>query len=360
MRSPTPLWLCASLVGCGSSSPSGFVPSDAGTTAADGEAALVPTGDGGTLFGDALPPGAACSSDLQSVVNSAGTVVETCPSAQGCAGGICIPACNAAALSHGNVACDFIVATPDFYADDLPPCFAVFVANNWPHNVKITLSRAGTTYDASQFGRLPDGTPSAKNWPAVPATGLPTGKVAVLFLSQDPMSRNIAPLTCPVTPAVSQTGGTAATVLATSASAARGQAWHIATDSPVSAYDMLPYGGASSYLPSAELILPTTAWGTNYVAVLPKPTEGPPWGQIVAKADNTTVTILPTVDLPAGVTVTAAPQNMPSTFTLNAGEFIRMAMGFRSHCRHEWIHIVQLRARRVHGRNWIPISQRRG
>src|SRR5262249_1375410 len=39
----------------------------------------------------------------------------------------------------------------------------------------------------------------------------------------------------------------------------------------VSAYDILPYGGALSYLPSAELLLPTTAWGTNYVAAGPQP-----------------------------------------------------------------------------------------
>src|SRR5262245_15332640 len=41
-----------------------------------------------------------CSADLHSVVDANGTVVETCPPDQGCAGGQCIDACSAAASSH--------------------------------------------------------------------------------------------------------------------------------------------------------------------------------------------------------------------------------------------------------------------
>jgi hypothetical protein len=267
------------------------------------------------------PLGNSCSSDLHDVLDDQGNVVATCPDDQGCAAGACVPACDAAAASQGSVGCDFVVATPSFYAGIAPPCFAVFLANNWPKDAAVTISYGGTQYDATMFGRVPDGTPSAATWPAVPATGIPSSNVGVLFLSHDPSSVNGTPLACPITPAISQTNGTA--VYAGQTSTGVGTAWHITTSYPVSAYDILPYGGASSYLPSAELVLPTTAWGTNYVTAGPTPTSGPGWGQVVASQDNTTVMVTPSVSLPGGTGVAAAAANATTTYTLNAGQYIQ-------------------------------------
>src|SRR4051812_37870204 len=75
--------------------------------------------------------GTSCSSDLHDVLDANGNVVATCPPEQGCAEGGCVDACAAAAASQGSVGCDFTVATPSFYATIAPPCFAVFLANNW-------------------------------------------------------------------------------------------------------------------------------------------------------------------------------------------------------------------------------------
>jgi hypothetical protein len=317
--------------GCGGGTTSGFGNNgnpDASTDASGGDDTS--NGDDQSLgddvgsFGDTggmLSYG--CSPDLQNVVDGNGTVVQKCASDQGCAGGKCIAACDAAAQSKGNVACDFVVPTPSFYVDIAPPCWAVFLANNWPHDAKITVQWNGKNYDVTQFGRIPDGTPNAASWQPVPATGLPSNKVAVLFIEQDPSSVNATPLTCPVTPAVSQADGTAVYYGMSANDTGIGHAWHISTDIPVSAYDILPYGGASSYLPSAELVIPTTAWGTNYIAVLPRPTSGPPWGQIVAAQDGTTVKIVPTAALPAGMGVTGGAQNVVTSLTLNAGEFVQ-------------------------------------
>jgi hypothetical protein len=270
--------------------------------------------------------GTSCSSDLHDVLDDQGNVVATCPDDQGCAAGACVPACDAAAASQGSVGCDFVVSTPSFLTNDVfnlqPPCFAVFLANNWPKDAAVTISRGGQTYDATTFGRVPDGTPNAATWPAVPATGIPSSNVGVLFLSHDPSSQNGTPLTCPVAPAISQAGGTAVYTGVKQATGV-GTAWHITTTYPVSAYDILPYGGAPSYLPSAELLLPTTAWGTNYVTASPTPTEGPGWGQVVASTDNTQITLTPTVSLPGGTGVAAAPANTTTTYTLNAGQYIQ-------------------------------------
>jgi hypothetical protein len=161
---------------------------------------------------------------------------------------------------------------------------------------------------------------------------VPVGEVAVLFLSHDPTSMlppqalacpagspGVA-LACPVPPA----SGTS-TYLAGSGKA---DAFHIASDTPISAYDIMPYGGARSFFPSAQLLFPTSAWGTNYVVIAtPKGTfasPGPLWGQVLASADGTTVQLLPSVDLPASPGVfPASPAGAQASFTLNAGQYLQ-------------------------------------
>ena len=86
--------------------------------------------DGGSGSGHGSGAGTSCSSDLHDVLDDSGNVVGTCPNDQGCAAGVCVAACDAAAASQGSVGCDFTVATPSFYAPIAPPCFAVFLANN--------------------------------------------------------------------------------------------------------------------------------------------------------------------------------------------------------------------------------------
>ncbi len=314
------------MVACGGSTPSGFNLNDGGPNPTDGGG---PTDDANPFdFDSATVDGGGkkfgCSGDLRNVIDENGNVVSTCPPDQGCAAGICVPACQAAAASKGSIGCDYVVPTPSFYAFIKPPCFAVFIANNWPSDVKLTVSRDGTTYNVTQFGRIA-GPGAATTWAAVPSTGVPPGKVAVLFMSHDPASVNGGPLTCPITPAIAVSGGSALPGSGSSASVTgRGKAWHIVADAPITAYDILPYGGAKSYLPSAELLFPTTAWGTNYFGIVPlRGTQNPQWGQVVASEDGTQVKVLPSVNLPAGTNVAAAPQNVQATYTLNAGEYIQ-------------------------------------
>src|SRR5262249_54518656 len=143
--------------------------------ASDGPA----TPDASPIGGDATQ----CSSDLREVLDGNGDVIGTCPIDEGCAAGKCIPACDAAGASPGSLGCDFVVAPPSFLPADGSPCFAVFVANNWPADAAITVTRAGTAYDPVAIGRVPDGTPNAGNWPALPSTGVASSSVGVLFLS---------------------------------------------------------------------------------------------------------------------------------------------------------------------------------
>lgn len=279
-------------------------------------------GDGGFFVGDVTLPTekrTGCSGDLRSIIDEAGVVLSTCGDSEGCAAGGCVPACEAAAASRGSIGCDYTIATPAFHHDILPPCFSVFIANNWPAAVNVEVSYEGQSYDVTKFGRIPSAGSPPTSWPAVSAQGILPGEVAVLFLSDDPASMNGSALTCPIAPAIRRNKGTAAV------GTARGTAWKIKSSLPVTAYDIIPFGGAPSFLPSATLILPTSSWGKNYLGIVPpKGTNSlPQWAQVVALEDGTTVDVLPSVNLPAGPGVPAATKGAKASYSLKAGEFVQ-------------------------------------
>ena len=283
---------------------------------ADADAANPPNQDAGSN----VPATIGCSNDLRSVVNENGAPIVACGDKEGCAGGLCVPACDAAAVSRGSLGCDYLVATPTFSVASAPPCFAVFVANAWPKPVNLSVQRGSMSYNLATFARVVVAGKSAAEWPPISVGGLAPGTVAALFLSHDPAAKNGQSLTCPVGPALSTTGGTAVD------GTGRGQAWHITSDLPVTAYDILPYGGARTFLPSAELVFPTTSWGDNFLAVVPMRGDNwapGQWAQIVAASDNTTVTVLPSVPLPSSSEVSPAAAHIATKYLLHAGEYIQ-------------------------------------
>lgn len=289
--------------------------------AGDGGSAFA---EGGSGFGDGSVPGSGrlCDAATRNVIDDHGNVVQACGATEACSNGNCVDACQAASDAKGSLGCSFLFSTPVFPPSFTQPCFAAFIANSGASDAKVTVKRAGTTFDVTTFGRIPDGTATVANWKPVPATGLPPSQVAVLFLSADPTSNhpNGGSLACPITPAVNSATATNGTGL--------GSAFEITTNVPVTAYDIHPFGGARSYLPSAELVLPTTSWGTNFVAVGPLASDPETYfGQVVAAEDGTTVDVVPTVNLPsAGAQVPAGPANTKTTYTLNAGEFIHWGL----------------------------------
>ncbi|MDC0668131.1 IgGFc-binding protein [Nannocystis radixulma] len=312
-----------------------------GTTDGDASSSTAPTSsdatstpttttgstDSGPLFdlGQGLDVAKAlqCSADLHAVVDMSGQVVEPCAADQGCADAQCVPACDAAAASKANFGCDFQVPTPPTSPYlPTPPCFAAFLTNSWGHPAKIEVTRDGVAFDLGAFARVVTPGQAPEDWSPVAPTGLGPGEVAVLFLSSHPNSihpETMVNLNCPVPDAA----GAATQVDASG----RGLNFHVTSDIPLTAYDMAPFGGAFSYIPSAELLFPTSAWGTNYVAVMPPVgthvPPGPLWLQVVGAADGTNVEIRPTADLEAGPDIEAAPAGMVKAFTVDAGEYVQ-------------------------------------
>lgn len=250
-----------------------------------------------------------CSPDLHSIVDCKGNVVQTCDGGNACDPSTytCQDACAAAEANHRSVGCDYYATL----METLTPgyCFAVFVANTWSSPAHIEVEYNGQTLNTQSFTRIPTGSgPSLTQGSYDAVAGLPPGEVAILFLGG---TQGAAP-NCPVTPAAA-----AAQMSGTGIS----NAFRIKTDVPTVAYQINPYGGGSVAVTAASLLLPTSVWDTNYVAVnVSAQAAGSPSLNIVAREDNTVVTLTPTAAVTAGTGIPGGAAGQPITINLNKGQ----------------------------------------
>ena len=282
---------------------------------------IISTGDSGEgggfcAAGDPIT----CSGDLHSVLCN-GNVKETCPPDQGCANGMCIPACDAAIANKSTIGCEYYAHNPIMIFGN--GCFALFVANTWNADITLTGEAGGKMINLLKYAYLPKGTGSNLQLNPV-GTKIPAGKVAVVFLRDNP-NPPIMGVKCPMPAADTDPNATGWTDPLAGTNSGR-IALRVTSSAPVVAYDILPFGGGKSEVTDATLLLPTSTWDTNYVVVTARPMGNNtlnPAVAIVAQADGTTVTIRPTVDITAGTNVVAAMMNKPQTYNLNRAQVLR-------------------------------------
>ena len=277
--------------------------------------------DGGQSLGDGggAGVGVSCSSDLHQVLDIDGKVVKTCPPDLGCAGGECVPACDSAKANKSTIGCDYYSVPPDVIAEGRGGCFAAFIANTWDSAVTLGVERGGQQLNIAGMARIPSGSGQSITYKALTNGELPPGEVAILFLSRN--GTFLADCPTGVTPGYT-------TALSSITGTGLGEGFHITSSAPVVAYDIYPYGGGASAATSATLLLPTSAWGTNYVGVnaYRKSTVAPnadPFLSIVAAEDGTNVTLSPKAAIVGGGGVASSGQGVPVTYALSRGQVIQ-------------------------------------
>lgn len=263
-----------------------------------------------------------CSNDLKKVVDCYGKTVLECGPEEGCNNAACIDnPCKAAELSKSSYGCDYWALKTGQHLQHNGACFAAFIANTWSLPVKINVEYDGQDL-APGYAYIPKEQGASLTYePYDPVNGLGVGEVAILFLARSD-SGNLPE--CPKPPARTDEVGVFGTGL--------GKAFHITTDRPVVAYQISPYAAGSSKVGSATLLLPTSAWDTNYVAVnayKPGPADmsqpiGAPLLDILAREDNTTVTILPSVNIVGGPGVDPGTANTKTDYVLQKGQFLQI------------------------------------
>ena len=266
-----------------------------------------------------------CSDDKMGVVDCNGKVTA-CPPDEQCSNGECMPACSAAESNHASIGCDYY--SVDMDAASGPPqdaCFTVFIANTSKGQAHMNIDWGGSYINLAQYAKIPQGVGQNLTYgPYDPGVGLSPGQVAIVFLAYAPAGGPLmGNVNCPVPAAI----GTDAQINGFGF----GTAFHIATDMPVVAYQMLPYGGGRAAATGASLLLPTSAWSTNYVAVTAYDVENPPIQvaqgpsmNIVAMEDNTTVSMRPKNNVIGGGGLPAGMANQPYEIKLNKGQYAQL------------------------------------
>jgi len=284
------------------------------------------SGFDGSVFdvssGDSAPSCQMCSADLKKVLRCDGTLIQECGPDQACSPtGCTADSCAAAREAKSTYGCEYWALNLDIIVDGAGACYAVFVANTWDTPVHIQVERAGAPLDVGQFAYIPTGQGQGLSYaPYDPAGGLQPGQVAILFLAE---SATIAPaFQCPATVNVAVPQDTAIH------GTGFGRSFHITTDRPVVAYQIFPYGGGSTAATSATLLLPTSAWDVNYIAVnaYAKSTLVPyaqPSMNIVANEDGTKVTISPVAAIVPGGAVEGTGAGQPKDYLLMRGDYVQ-------------------------------------
>jgi hypothetical protein len=284
---------------------------------------IIPEADGSTPPPEPMTCALHCSRDLKQVLagcEGAETVAQQCNQDQGCGGDTCVDACTAVSLSKGSVGCDFWAAEPDDpRSDAVGGCFAALIANTWDRPVAISADFGPSPLDISHSIYTVDRTGTTPSYNLLQGA-LPAGQVAVIFLAHDDAKHGQDAARCPatVTPAM--------LVDAVVHGTAKSTAFHIKTDAPISAYAMYPYGGAESFHPTATLLLPSSSWEKNYIAISPfdfGSTGARRTLQFVASEDDTDVTMLPTVEVASSASVPGTPPGVVASWKLSKGQVLQ-------------------------------------
>ncbi len=264
-----------------------------------------------------------CSLDGRSVVNSCtGEVYETCAADKACGAAKCLDPCEAAAADRSSDGCEFYFAAPRFQYWPLQSCHAVFVTNSSNQPATLGLEFRGRTLDLSRsaYRAVPNSTDlEVLQGPIAP------GESAILFVSDRDQTKSRTPqeksdyISCPkaVTAAIEEDFGTFGSNI--------GPAFRLTSNVPVGLASMFPYGGASSYTPSATLVLPVTAWAKEHVIVNGwEGSYGDPTTQIYASEDDTEITIIGKKAISNGNGFKGAAAGMPTKITLAKGQFVQL------------------------------------
>jgi hypothetical protein len=249
----------------------------------------------------------------------------------------CINPCVDSLGNDTSNGCEFYAVEMDMTPEAVGVCYAVFVVNQWRTGAaaKIQVSLGDKVLPIEQFARIPVGKGTGITYaPFNAEAGLAANQIAILFLSRDPTHAgdNINPqpsdpaflADCPpgVTPAIVGDAALHGTGVAS--------AFHIQTNVPVVAYQMLPYGGGRARVTGSTLLVPTSAWDSNYVvadaySAPPLITErrAGPTTVVIASQDSTHVTIKPTQAIVGGGPIVGAPANASATYNLSHGQYLQ-------------------------------------
>jgi hypothetical protein len=235
------------------------------------------------------------------VCNDMGTAHEAemaCPPSQMCLGGECIDACVYVESIESNVGCEF-----------------------WAVDMAVPPPRDTYTYSITVANPSFDDVATVRIWDK--RNGAET---SLMEDTVDPRDSKVFNLSGAHNGYTSYYNGMDAGLPASGI--APGYAFRVESSIPVAATQFNPIGGASSIVADASLLLPKHTLGTDYIHMA--------WGlgfgagsalDVIATEDDTTVTIVPHVNTPAGSGgLPAMIAGQPTQIVLDAYEYIQIGV----------------------------------
>jgi hypothetical protein len=248
------------------------------------------------------PNSKTCSdADSFQTCNETGTVLGDpvdCPAGQVCQGGECVSACEQAELIKSNVGCEFWAVD----LTNLPP------RDTYVYAVAISNPSFTTTAKVEIFDK------NNNVEQAIITDMVPPRQVKVLNVSG---TNN------------GQQGFYPGDAGFLGNGIGKGRAFRVASDNPVVAVQFNPIGGASGFTTDASLLLPTHVLANDYLHLAWNNGYGDGSTMaIIATEDNTTVTITPKVNVPAGKNgQPPMPAGVPTNVVLQRYDYIQATPG---------------------------------
>jgi hypothetical protein len=271
-----------------------------------------------------------CSPDLKNVLDVEGKVIATCSDGQLCGRGGCVSACQGAQDNKSSIGCEYYAPVPEPLMLGRGGCHALFVVNTSDIPAKLTVDRAGKSYNVASFARVPVGLGNKMVFGAVPGGDtLKPGELAVLFMNH----KYVAPIdflgqkidvNCPTGIQAALEGQEAGLY-----ESGIGDAFRVSSSAPIVAYSIYPFGAATAAQTGASLLLPSSTADNNYIGVnayqRSKVTEeDAPFMQIIATEDDTKVRIKPVAAMKGGRGVPSAAPGQTVTMTLKRGQYAQV------------------------------------
>jgi hypothetical protein len=291
--------------------------SEGSTSSADSTTTTETTDSVGSTSG--IDPLLCCSEDGSAVLScDDGTVIAACEDTERCGPAMeCEDACAVARDVRDSIGCEYFAVPMSMPAEAGDICFAALVSNAWRTPAHVRVAHDGADVDLSQaLVTLVD----YDLVPLDPAHGLPPGTTAAILLTGPGCAQLWTADASPVAAAVDD---------AMHVETGIHRAFAIRSDVPVVVHQVMPFLGAQSHVTGGSLLLPTHTWDDNYAVFGPAPTlvvpasvegEYVPTLSIVARDDDTRVTILPGPEIEGGGGVPSSPAGEPFELMLHAGE----------------------------------------
>lgn len=304
-------------ISSGGAAGSGGSGGNSGSSAAAGVGGGTGASDGGVINVDGgIEMCPRCSDDLHAIVGCDGKVMQACLGSDGCdtATVTCTNACVAAESAKRSVGCEYYAVQMDQLNENA--CFAAFVANTWNSAAKLTVELNGQALPLANFAYIPVGWGPTLNYAPIGSAGLAPGKVAILFLAGPNGTPAKDSPVCPRPSAVP-----AGTMLANKSG--KGPAFRITSDVPVVAYQINPYGGGFAAVTGSSLLIPTSAWDQEYLAMHAYDSGPHPTSMNIVAKEATTIKMLPTNNIIGGNGLPPGAAYGDYTVTLAAGEHVQ-------------------------------------